>query len=163
MRLVQIQPRSNIVPITDWQTYRRDGGQFLHAAEAAVRKGVVSFTPEVLYNLVAMAIEKLIMAFLMKNGDLAENHTMTDLLDALERHVGRHPQLTEDFAFLASFQDICELESYRRIDPTPAEIDRIIAIGLEVQGLLAPHLLNIGDEPTGWQDPDTPGKGEHDE
>ena len=140
MRLVQIQPRANIVPISDWQTYYRDGNQFLKVACGAVSKKIVSFTPEILYNLVAMAIEKLIMAFLMKNGDLADNHTMADLLDALERHVGKHQRLTEKFAFLASFKDICELESYRRLDPTPAEIDRILAIGVEVQGLLAPHL-----------------------
>ncbi len=140
MRILQIQPRENIIPIDNWQDYRRDGEQFLGTAASALRKGNSRFTPEILYNLVAMAIEKLIMAFLMRRGDLAENHTMIDLLHALEKHVGEHPEMTEQFSYLDSFQEICEIETYRRQAPTTDEIATIVAIGLDVQRLLAPHL-----------------------
>lgn len=140
MHLLQIQPREHIIAIDNWQDYRRDGGQFLAAATGALRKGNSRFTPEILYNLVAMAIEKLVMAFLMKQGDLAENHTMGDLLRALEKHVGKHPELTAQFSYLDSFQEICEIETYNRRPPTGEEIKVIVEIGENVQRLLAPHL-----------------------
>ncbi len=140
MLLLQIQPRENIISIDNWQEYRRDGEQFLCTATTALKKGNTRFTPEILYNLVAMAIEKLIMAFLMRQGDLAENHTMLDLLHALEKHVGEHPEMTEQFTYLDSFQEICEIETYRRQTPSAAEIDTIVAIGKNVQRLLTPHL-----------------------
>ncbi len=83
MNILPIQPRHNIIPLDGWQLYRRDGEQFLRTAVSAHRRGNPRFTPEIVYNLVAMAIEKLIMALLMRRGDLADNHTMVDLLAAL--------------------------------------------------------------------------------
>jgi HEPN domain-containing protein len=141
MHILQIQPRANIIPIDSWRDYRRDGEQFLKTAADALRKGNRRFTPEILYNLVAMAIEKLVMAFLMKRGDLAENHTMGDLLHAMEKHIGHHPELAEQFTYLDSFQEICEIETYRRQVPTAEETAKIVAIGLDIQRLLTPHLL----------------------
>ena len=132
----------NIVQITNWQEYRRNGEQFLHTALMARKKNKTHFTPEILYNLTGMAIEKLIMAYLMKNGDLADNHTMGDLLAALERHAGRQPELAEKFHYLDSFQEICDLEAYSVKIPTQEDTDAILAIGEEIREFLAPHLLN---------------------
>ncbi|MDR3630708.1 MAG: hypothetical protein P4L42_10260 [Desulfocapsaceae bacterium] len=130
----------NIVQIENWQDYRRDGEQFLHTALMARKKGKTHFTPVILYNLTGMAIEKLIMAYLMKNGDLAENHTMGDLLDALERHTGRQPQLAAKLRYLDSFQEICALDSVTIKIPTQEDTEIILAIGQEVHDFLAPHL-----------------------
>ena len=140
MHILQIQPRQNIISIDNWQEYRRDGEQFLNTATQAFKKGNTRFTPEILFNLVAMAIEKLVMAFLMKRGDLAENHTMGDLFRALEKHVGHQPELAGKFAFLDTFQEICDLETYRRQAPTLEETAVIVGIGEEVRRLLLPHL-----------------------
>ena len=132
----------HIVQIENWQDYRRDGEQFLHTALMARKKDKKHFTPEILYNLTGMAIEKLIMAYLMKNGDLADNHTMGDLLTSLERHTGRQPELAEKLRFLDSFQEICDLEAYSVKIPTEEDTDVILAIGEEIREYLAPHLTN---------------------
>jgi len=66
MNILPIQPRHNIIPLDGWQLYRRDGEQFLRTAVSAHQRGNPRFTPEIVYNLVAMAIEKLIMALLMR-------------------------------------------------------------------------------------------------
>ena len=132
----------NIVQISNWQDYRRDGEQFLHTALMAREKNRKSFTPEILYNLTGMAIEKLIMAYLMKNGDLADNHTMGDLLTSLERHTGRLPELAIKLNYLDSFQEICDLEAYSVKIPTQEDTDTILAIGQEISDFLAPHLTN---------------------
>lgn len=140
MQILHIQPRENIIPIDSWQDYARDGEQFLATVVAAHDKGRKAFSPEALYNLTAMAIEKFIMAFLMRRGDLAENHTMTDLATALLRHTGPIPGLAEKLGYLDSFQDICDLHQARYVPPSMAQVSTIIAIGQEIQLLLGPLL-----------------------
>jgi len=147
MQLVAIQPREHILPIDNWQEYRRDGEQFLATAAAAWAKGKKAFTPEVLYNLTAMAIEKYIMAFLMRRGDLAENHTMADLAEALERHTGPLPDLRRQLLFLDSFQEICDLDNARYLRPDAEQVALIIATGQEVERLLAPLLREEDHSP----------------
>ncbi len=132
----------HIVGIENWQEYRRDGEQFLHTALMAKKKGKKHFTPEILYNLTGMAIEKFIMAYLMKNGDLADNHTMTDLLSALERHTGKQPRLAQKLHYLDSFQEICDPDLFTVNRPSDEDAQTILAIGEEVREFLAPYLDN---------------------
>lgn len=141
MQIVQIQTAAHIVAITDWQDYRRDGGQFLNTAVQAYQKKKTTFNSEALYNLVCMGIEKYIMATLMRQGDLAENHTMLDLMDALERHTGPLT-IREDLLFLDKFQEICSLENAYYATPTNEETGRIIKIGLEIEAMLLPFLAD---------------------
>jgi hypothetical protein len=144
MNTLQIRPREHIIEIDNWQEYRRDGEQFLHTAVSAANSRNPRFTPDTLYNLVAMAIEKLIMAFLMRHGDLADNHTMLDLLRALERHIAIRPDLAGEFAYLDAFQEICAIDTYSCRTPSTADIGRITAVGREIRELLAPHLAETG-------------------
>lgn len=130
----------HIVQIDNWQDYFRDGEQFLQTANGAYNKSAKAFSPDTLYNLTCMAIEKLIMAFLMKNGDLAENHTMGDLSIALERHLGHSPDIAEKLAYLDTFQEICDLESYTVVIPTECDIIKCLSIGNEIKALLQPYL-----------------------
>ncbi|KAB2888977.1 MAG: hypothetical protein F9K32_14460 [Desulfobulbaceae bacterium] len=140
MNVLQIRPSEHIIAIDNWREFRRDGEQFLHTAISAANNRNRRFTPDTLYNLVAMAIEKLIMAFLMRRGDLADNHTMLDLLRALERHIAIGPDLAGKFAYLDAFQEICAIDTYSCRTPSPADVERITAIGAEVLAILEPHL-----------------------
>jgi hypothetical protein len=129
-----------MVQIDDWRKYHRDGEQFLRTALMAREKGRKHFTPEILYNLTGMAIEKFIMAYLMKNGDLADNHTMGDLLTALERHAGKQPELAEKLRYLDTFQEICALDSFSVKAPDQEETEVILGIGREIKEFLSPFL-----------------------
>lgn len=129
-----------IIQIDNWQEYQSDGEQFLNTALRAYRKKKKTFSSDTLYNLTCMAIEKLIMAFLMKNGDLADNHTMGDLLRSLQRHMNLHPELVEQMLFLDSFQEICDLESYQISIPGEDDILTILATGERVHQQLKPYL-----------------------
>ncbi|OQX12396.1 MAG: hypothetical protein BWK76_17705 [Desulfobulbaceae bacterium A2] len=122
-----------LVQLDDWRRYHRDGEQFLHTAEEAARKRPEVFTPEILYNVVAMAIEKYIMAFLMYHGDLAENHTMGDLLRAVELHTGPQPELAARLLRLDAYQEICDMDSYKRRPPSTDDLPDILATGREVR------------------------------
>lgn len=131
-----------LVQIDNWRDYRRDGNQFLKTAQGAYSKKKKAFSADTLYNLICMAIEKLIMAFLMKNGDLAENHTMADLLRALQQHLGDVPELAEKLLYLNDFQEICDLEQFTIRTPSEVDVIRFLAIGEEVRAVLYPHLYD---------------------
>ncbi|MDJ0621791.1 MAG: hypothetical protein QNJ17_02430 [Desulfocapsaceae bacterium] len=130
----------NTIQITDWHIFQRDGEQFLKTAQSAFIKRSKGFSPEVIYNLTCMGIEKLIMAFLMQRGDLAENHTMVDLLRALERHLGINHELDERLRFLDSFQEICDLDTYVVKKPTGEDLREIVSSGAYLQSYLSPLL-----------------------
>lgn len=130
----------NIVQIDNWQDYFRDGEQFLKTANGAFLKKSKGFSYDTLYNVTCMGIEKLVMAFLMKHGDLAENHTMGDLLFALQRHLGDIPGTAEQLKYLDSFQEICDLDTFKIAIPTEQDVVRFLEIGQAIQQLLCPYL-----------------------
>lgn len=122
-----------LVRITGWRQYITEGEQYLRCAQNAARKRAEVFTPVILYNLTTMAIEKLLMGFLMFHGALAENHTMVDIMNAVERITGPQPQLAEEFRYLDSFQEICDLDAYNRREPDLDEIPKILACGGKIR------------------------------
>ena len=128
------------VKIADWQVYRSDGIQFLNTARAAHARRKKAFSAETLYNLTCMGIEKLIMAFLMSRGDLAENHTMHDLARALTSYLDGADDLSRKLDYLDSFQEICDPDQMNLRTPDNSDVIRILAIGEDLQELLAPHL-----------------------
>lgn len=132
----------NIVQIDNWQEYQRDGEQFIKVAKQAFVQQKKGFSPDTIYNLTCMGIEKIIMAFLMHRGDLAENHTMGDLHRALELHLGEKKELAEKMLYLDSFQEICAIDTYTIKVPTEDDVAVILAIGEEVSDMLIPYLTN---------------------
>jgi HEPN domain len=131
-----------LVQIDNWRDYRRDGEQFLKTARGAYSKKKKAFSADTLYNLTCMAIEKFIMAFLMKNGDLADNHTMSDLLRALQLHLGEIPDLADKLLYMNDFQEICDLDQFTIRIPSEGDVIKFLAIGEEVRSILYPHLYD---------------------
>ena len=127
-------PEVNSEPIKGWEEYLREGKQFLATANNAYTQRKEPFTTPILYNLVAMAIEKLIMALLMKNGKLPYNHTMHDLVEAIDEFLpGELEGLGAELKAWDGFQDICDIESYSITPPTMGQIGGMLTLALEVQ------------------------------
>ncbi len=128
------------IQIHDWHIFLRDGEQFLKTAQAAYTKKSRGFSAETIYNLTCMGIEKLIMAFLMQRGDLAENHTMGDLLRALELHIEVSTGIAEQLLFLDSYQEICDLDAYVVKKPSADDLETIVGCGRALQTYLGPYI-----------------------
>jgi len=126
-----------LVQITDWRNYYHDGEKFLRTATVGQSKRPEIFTPEILYNVIAMAIEKFIMGFLMYNGDMADNHTMADMIHSMERHLQLPPALVRDLIHIDSFQEICDMDSYNIKAPSRSQIDEMLATARETQAFIA--------------------------
>jgi len=124
-------------PISGWQEFLKEGKQFLATADKAFTIKREAFNTEILYNLVAMAIEKLIMARLLKSGNLPYNHTMHDLVESMEEFLpGDLKDLGEELKALDAFQEICDLENYTIVAPTETEVARMIDLGRRVAELV---------------------------
>ena len=132
--LADIRPRA----IDDWPRYREEGEQFLRLAERAHEQQKKAFTPTILYNLVAMAIEKLVMAALMRCGRLPDNHTLHDLVAALERWLPDSVRgLAEPLCQLDSFQDICDPYASTMTSPSAGEVESMLILARKLEERLA--------------------------
>jgi hypothetical protein len=123
--------------IDDWDVFLHDGEAFLRTGIAAHTKGKKAFTPEILYNIVAMAIEKFVMAALMQRGALPYNHTMRDLVESMEEvFPGAMGNLKEGLLDLDHYQEICDIDSYNIIPPAMEEIPKMLALAEGMQALV---------------------------
>ena len=104
----------------NWKTWLKNGDQYF---KAACPKGKKSrFTPELRYNLLSMALEGYAMAISDYFDMLPDNHTYTDLMDALERVIPLDPALRKKILAHESFQSICSLDEYQRSIPGEAAL-----------------------------------------
>ena len=132
--LADIRPRA----IDDWAQYRLEGEQFLRLAEQAHHRQKKAFTTTILYNLVAMAIEKLVMAALMRCGRLPDNHTLHDLVAALERWLPETVRgLAGPLCELDSFQDICDPYAGTITAPSRREVESMLILARKLEERLA--------------------------
>ena len=132
--LADIRPRA----IDDWAQYRLEGEQFLRLAEQAHHRQKKAFTPTILYNLVTMAVEKLVMAALMRCGRLPDNHTLHDLVAALERWLPETVRgLAGPLCELDSFQDICDPYAGTITAPSRREVESMLILARKLEERLA--------------------------
>ena len=135
-----VQP-GDIRPMTidHWQQFQQEGEQFLVLAERAFAKHTKAFTTEILYNLAAMAMEKLVMSALMRIGRLPDNHTLGDLATALAHWLPEAAKdLTEPIRALDRFQEICDPEGATIRQPTSADIEAMLQLARCLEQRLRP-------------------------
>ena len=141
--LADIRPRA----IDDWAQYRQEGEQFLRLAEQAHHRQKKAFTPTILYNLVTMAIEKLVMAALMRCGRLPDNHTLHDLVAALERWLPETVRgLAGPLCELDSFQDICDPYAGTITAPSRREVESMLILARKLEERLAVDTVVLSGE-----------------
>ena len=132
---------AEIQPIQGWDDFLEDGRRYLRTATGAFYNGNRVFTPEILYNLVAMAIEKFVMAALMRHGTMPYNHTMTDLVEAMEETFPHAIDgLRDGLLKLDTYQDICDPYDFKIVPPPQKEIPAMLELGKKLQDLVESEL-----------------------
>lgn len=126
--------------MNEWKDFLADGDRYLKTAANGFRNRPGVFTPEIVYNLVGMAIEKHIMGFLMHDDRLADNHTLTDLVHALEDLCEVDSDLYDRVIRMDRFQEICSMDAYRRQPPNVEDVPEFLAVGDRVRALVDARL-----------------------
>jgi hypothetical protein len=106
----------------NWKSWLRNGDQYL---KAAGKHGSFRFDTNISYNLLGMSLEGYVMAILDVHNSLPENHTFTDLVDALETVYPLKSDLKERILKYESIQSICSVDKYIREKPTHEAIDNL--------------------------------------
>lgn len=101
-----------------WSTWLREGRQYLKAGKGGKNK----FNNSILYNLLAMSLEKFVMAILGYNLSMPVNHTFTDLIYSLEKLYPLDTDLKKTILKLETKQEICSFEDYVRTDISDEDI-----------------------------------------
>lgn len=123
--------------IEGWEDYFTEGEGFLKTADAAYKKEKKAFTPEILYNMIAMSIEKFIMSALMRYGALPYNHTMKDLVEAMDSTFpSAIDDLREGLLRMDRYQEICNPDGFRITLPKRSEIPGMMNIAQKLKGLV---------------------------
>jgi len=112
--------------MVDWEAFLAEGKSYHRTAQGSVRRPEV-FTPGIIQNLVAMGIEKYIMALFMKRGMLPRNHTMTDLLEESRGILELEERTKETLLYMDSLQRICSMDDFSIQEPTQEDISRFLA------------------------------------
>lgn len=118
----------------EWLAFYTDGKGFHKTAQGSVRRPSV-FTPEIIQNIVAMGIEKYLMAIFMHRGVLPYNHTMTDLLESARPLLPLSAELEATMRRIDSLQRICSVENFAITKPTAADVPAFLAAIDEVASL----------------------------
>lgn len=129
---------ASIRSITGWEEFFDDGNRYLRTASSAYTKGKEIFTPEILYNIIAMAIEKFVMATLMHHGTMPCNHTMADLVAAMEETFSDDAiaDIREGLLNLDKYQEICDPCEYTILPPGRNEIPAMLELATRLQELV---------------------------
>ena len=130
------------LPIQGWEDFWGEGKAFLKTAAAAYTQQKKAFTTVILYNIIAMAIEKFVMTALMCQGKLPNNHTMKDLVEAMdEAFPGAMSGIREGLLNLDQYQEICDVDTFNITGPAMDEIPVMLDLAGRLQDLVEKQLL----------------------
>jgi hypothetical protein len=109
----------------EWPVYYEDGKKFINIVRG-ISDQDKKFTPEILYNIACMGIEKLFMAYFIKVGKLPSNHTLQDLVESMKIVREIPAELEAELMHMNGFQEICSIEMYNRVIPTWDDVKTFI-------------------------------------
>ncbi|MDR3182877.1 MAG: hypothetical protein LBT89_08175 [Planctomycetaceae bacterium] len=108
-----------------WQIFFDEGRGFHKTVRSSVKRPHI-FTPSIIQNIAAMAIEKYFMAIFMKNGLMPMNHTMTDFIAASKLILTLKAELIETLLYMDNLQQICSFDFFKITPPSEGDVVRFI-------------------------------------
>lgn len=118
------------VMITDnrsWAEFYDQGVQYMHTAERSVIHPE-KFTPLIIYNLAAIAIEKLIMGVCLRHGTLPFCHTLAGMADFVQSVITMDEKLFNDMKLMDTMQQICSEDQLFCDDPAREDVPFFIDV-----------------------------------
>ena len=115
----------------NWSIWLREAHQYLRAGKNEKKR----FDNSILYNLLAMSLEKFVMAILAYNLSMPVNHTFTDLVESLEKFFPLDGELKDTILSLETKQEICSFEDYVRYEISAEDIISLREAVVKIAGI----------------------------
>lgn len=122
----------------DWQAHIHAGCKYLKTAQNGLNRSQV-FNNELIYQLTAMAIEKLLVGVYQYHRQMPEDHTLDGLVDGLAAFCTLDPNLAESIKEMGRYDDMCPLVPVNRSIPDDTQIKTLLAVGRRVVGFVKLH------------------------
>lgn len=120
-----------ITSITGWQHHILTGCQYLKTASNGLSRRAV-FNNELIFQLAAMAIEKLMVGVCQYHCQMPTDHTLSGLLEALADVCPMDADLAGMIRRIEVIDDMCTLSPVHREPPSDLDIQTILIVGREL-------------------------------
>ena len=117
--------------ITGWDDQIAAGRKYLKTAGNGLSRPSV-FNNELIFQLAAMAIEKLIVGVSQYHRQAPVDHTLSGLVEGLESVCPMEANLAGRIRRIEAMDDMCSLSVAHRQPPEDADVQEILAVGSEV-------------------------------
>ncbi len=118
----------------DWQTWLKHGDQFFRGSTPKDRKTSI-LGPVIRYNMMSMALESYVMGILNCFNTMPDNHTFTDLINALDLVIKLDPELKRKILKHENIQSICSVDKYQCRAPGEDELAELYAAITEIRDI----------------------------
>lgn len=127
-----------IEPMQDWQDHILAGRQYLKTAGKGLSRRAV-FNNELIFQLAAMAIEKIMVGVCQYHRHMPTDHTLSGLVEALASICPVDAELADSIRGLELIDNMCALTPIQRKPPGDLEIQGILTVGRAVAGFARQH------------------------
>jgi len=133
----------------NYLTWYRKANEYLSGVKG--KNGNPSkFSTTIQYNMIAMAFESYAMAILDYHNKLPENHTISDLLNALDNVISLNASLRNRIIKHEEVQLICPVVEYKRREPSIDEVNEFRELIEEISSFTAkiidiPRTISSGE------------------
>ena len=129
--------------ITGWDDHIAAGRKYLETADNGLSRPSV-FNNELIFQLAAMAIEKLMVGVSQYHHQMPFDHTLSGLIEALSPVCPMEPELADRIKAIERIDDMCSLTPVLRSAPSDTAVSGILDVGLQVAGFAEKH-VPLGD------------------
>lgn len=112
--------------------FLKEGNAYLKTVCNAHKRPEV-FSPEIVFNLLSMSIEKLMMSILMYSGCLPDNHTFHDLANAYHAVDVLEPEMRTLLLSLDSHNNLCSMDAFQQIIPNEETLQSFLELAKRFQ------------------------------
>ena len=117
--------------ITGWDDHIAAGRKYLQTAGNGLSRPSV-FSNELIFQLAAMAIEKLIVGVSQYHRQAPVDHTLSGLVEGLAAVCPMEADLAGRIRRIEAMDDMCALSVPHRQPPEDADVQEILAVGSAV-------------------------------
>jgi hypothetical protein len=128
-----------IQSISGWQDFIQAGREYLKTASNGVSRPEV-FNNELVFQLAAMAIEKLIVGLAHYHHQMPVDNTLSGLVESLLAVCPLDPEMAERIRQIEAIDDMCALTVEHREPPGDDAIREILAVGKKVADFVDQHV-----------------------
>ncbi|MDD5723318.1 MAG: hypothetical protein PHY29_06210 [Syntrophales bacterium] len=131
--------------ILNWQKDIESGQKYLKTAWNGQARPTV-FTPELTYQVTAMAIEKLLVGLSRYHNQMSMDHILEGLVDGLALICPIATDQGDGIKALGRFDNMCSLEPANRHIPTGGEVQWMLALARKVETFAMERVKMPGDQ-----------------